>query len=174
MDHVAIMNSKLALIPDIISGKKKIESRWYKAKRAPWGRINPGDTVYFKNSGKEVMARAEVEKVEQYELTPAVIKEIIGRYGGEGGINLNNKNPENEFYSSKKYCVLIFLKNPEYVKPFDINKKGFGNANAWITTENIENIKKQSTIFSHKQNNELLVHHLNRHNHQLIQIFGYH
>ena len=135
------MNSKLALIPDILSKKKKIESRWYVTKRTPWNKIAEGDTVYFKDSGKKVTARAEVERVLQYELTPIIIEEIIGGYGNEGGINLKNKDSKNEFYATKKYCVLVFLKNPCNIEPFDINKKGFGSGCAWITTEKIEGIK---------------------------------
>ncbi|MEK6918463.1 MAG: hypothetical protein AABW73_00310 [Nanoarchaeota archaeon] len=141
MDHVAIMNSKLALIPDIISGKKRIESRWYKTKRVPWNKIIVGDTIYFKESGKEITAKAGVEKVLQYELNKEKIKEIIEKYGGEGGINLKNRDPNNEFYSTKNYCVLILLKNPQTIEPFNINKKGFGSGVAWITTKNIKEIK---------------------------------
>ena len=143
MQHLAIMNAKLGLIPNILSGKKKIESRWYKNRRDPWNKINSCDLVYFKDSGKLVTAMAEVEKVEQYELNNDVVKEIIEKYGGEGGINLNNKDPENDYYSSKKYCILIFLKNPKEIKPFEINKKGFGIKNSWICVEDIERIRKE-------------------------------
>ncbi len=141
MQHIAIMNAKLGLIPDILSSKKKIESRWYKNKRDPWNKINSCDIVYFKDSGKPITAMAEVERVEQYELNKEIVKKIVKKYGGEGKIFLNNKNSENEYYSRKKYCILIFLKNPKEIKPFKINKKGFGTGCAWICTENIEKIK---------------------------------
>ncbi|PIR94783.1 hypothetical protein COT95_02295, partial [Candidatus Falkowbacteria bacterium CG10_big_fil_rev_8_21_14_0_10_37_6] len=41
----------------------------------------------------------------------------------------------------KNYCVLIFLENSAKVKPFQIDKKGFGGPRAWLTVENIGKIK---------------------------------
>lgn len=42
------------------------------------------------------------------------------------------------YSKNKKYCLLIFLKNPEKVEPFEINKTGFGMMSAWLTAENID------------------------------------
>ena len=67
MDHLAIMNPKWKLIPKILSGEKTIESRRYMMKVAPWNKIQTGDTVYFKDAGKEVAAKAEVESVMQFD-----------------------------------------------------------------------------------------------------------
>ena len=68
MDHVAIMNPRWRLIPRILSGEKVIESRWYLTRRAPWDRVAAGDTVYFKDAGRPVTARAKVSRVVQLEL----------------------------------------------------------------------------------------------------------
>ena len=57
------MKKSWGLIGKIISGEKKIESRWYKSKRSPWGKIEKGDTVYFKDSGEPVSIKAKVKKV---------------------------------------------------------------------------------------------------------------
>ena len=82
MDHVAIMNPGLKLIDRILSGEKKIESRWSKNKIAPWGKVKTGDRIYFKDAGKPVTAVTEVEKV--MELTD--MKKAIELFGsGEEG-----------------------------------------------------------------------------------------
>lgn len=71
MDHVAIMKPSWGLLPKILSGQKVIESRWYSTRHLPWGKINPGDTTYFKNSGGPVTIKARVDKVLSFEnLTP--------------------------------------------------------------------------------------------------------
>ena len=71
MEHVAIMRKSWGLTQKILSGKKKIESRWYKVKYAPWDRIKFGEIVYFKDSGEPVTIKTEVEKVIQFsDLTP--------------------------------------------------------------------------------------------------------
>lgn len=125
-------------------GQKKIESRWYLTKRAPWDKIKAGETIYFKDSGEPVTIRARVKRVAQFaDLTPRRVKKILDKYGREDGIE-DSKIPEFlARFKNKKYCLLIFLKNPTKIKPFEINKTGFGAMSAWITVENIKEIKKR-------------------------------
>lgn len=140
MEHLAIMKKSWNLARKILSCKKKIESRWYCSKRAPWDKIKEGEIIYFKDSGEPVTIRAEVEKVLQFsDLTPEKVKDILGKYGKEIGIE-NNAEAFGR-YKDKKYCLLIFLKNPQKVAPFQINKKGFGMMSAWICVEKIGGIK---------------------------------
>lgn len=78
MDHVAIMKKSWGFLPVILSGEKTIESRWYLNRAVPWGRINAGDRVYFKDSGQPVSAVAHVAKVLQFEnVTPRRIRDIL-------------------------------------------------------------------------------------------------
>jgi predicted transcriptional regulator len=134
------MNKSWGLIPKILSGEKRIETRWYKYRFAPWNKINSGDTVYFKNSGECVTAKANVEKVVQFEnLDKPTFDKIIKEWADE--ICLIDRD-YNQYYRSKNYVILIFLKNPsEIKKPFTIDKTGFGNASVWITVEYINQIK---------------------------------
>jgi ASC-1-like (ASCH) protein len=143
MDHVAIMNKSWGLLPMILSGKKKIESRWYKNKVAPWGKIQPGDTIYFKNSGELITVKADVIKVLSFDnLNPVRVEKILNEYGKDDGIE--KKDLENYFnlFKNKKYCLLIFIDKPQIIPPFEINKKGFGAMVAWICTENIDRLIK--------------------------------
>lgn len=143
MDHVAIMNKKFGdLIAKILSGEKKIESRWSKIKISPWGRVKRGDVVYFKDAGKPVTASTVVSKVVQFSgLKPAKVKQILDEYGGKDGIAVNDLQRTLEWAKEKKYCVLIYLKNPKKVKPFNINKTGFGIGAAWICIRSIIDIR---------------------------------
>jgi hypothetical protein len=38
--------------------------------------------------------------------------------------------------------MLIYLRNPKRVKPFRIDKKGFGSQAAWICVEDVNSIRK--------------------------------
>jgi ASC-1-like (ASCH) protein len=61
-----------------LEGKKTIESRFYLSKYVPWDKVNKGDTIWFKNSGEPVIAKATVANVLQYEnLTNEKIDEIM-------------------------------------------------------------------------------------------------
>jgi ASC-1-like (ASCH) protein len=141
-DHVAIMKKSWGLVPKIYSGKKKIESRWYKNKSAPWGKIKNGDVVYFKNSGEPVSVKTKVEKVISFSgLTPQKVRDILNKYGKEDGIEKDKIPDFFKLFKDKKYCLLIFLNNPKQIEPFEINKIGFGMMSAWLVVEKIDKIK---------------------------------
>jgi len=141
-DHVAIMKKSWGLIPKIISGEKIIESRWYKNRSAPWGKIKKGDIVYFKNSGEFVSIKSEVKNIISFSnLIPTKVTEILNKYGKDDGLDKNDLPRFFKLFKDKKYCLLTFLKNPRKIEPFEINKTGFGMMSAWLTVENIEKIK---------------------------------
>lgn len=143
MDHVAIMKKSWGLTQKILTGEKKIESRWYKTRRVPWDRIKVGDSLYFKDSGDPVTIQTEVERVLQlFDLTPSRVKEILDTYGKDDGIEKERMQDFFERFKDKKYCILVFLKNPRRIQPFYINKAGFGAMSAWIIVPTLAVIKK--------------------------------
>ncbi|MBI2464559.1 ASCH domain-containing protein [Candidatus Shapirobacteria bacterium] len=139
MDHIAIMNKKLGLIDRILSGRKKVETRWYKNKIAPYNQISAGETVYFKDSGSLVRAKARVAKVVQFDnLTPTKTKEIISKYGQE----IDVTDPTDLSWTlGKNFAILIWLGDVKAVKPFQINKTGYGTGCAWLVVKNVDIIK---------------------------------
>jgi ASC-1-like (ASCH) protein len=147
MEHIAIMKKSWGLTKKILSGEKKIESRWYKFKCAPWNKVKAGEIIYFKDSGEPVTIKAEVDKVIQYsDLTPKKVKEILCQYGLADGLGIDRVPEFFEMFKDKKYCILIFLRNPQKIESFDIDKFGFGAMSAWISIDNVCNIKKQTQI----------------------------
>ncbi len=142
MDHVAIMRKSWGLIPKILDGRKKIESRWGINKCSPWGKVKVGDTVYFKNSGEPVTVVAEVSKVQEFEnLNPKKVREVLEKYGGDDGISISGLEETIKWARKKHYCTLIYLKNPRKIKPFNIDKTGHGAGAAWICVNDIDKIK---------------------------------
>lgn len=152
MDHVAIMRKEWGLLPKILTGEKQIESRWYKTKRAPWNTITAGDIVYFKNSGEPVSCKATVEKVLQFAgLTPSSVRGIIRKYCRADGIEPTRLPFFSHHFQDKKYCILIFLKYPVAVRPFTIDKSGFGAMAAWLTAPSILSIARRRRYTGHVQ-----------------------
>jgi len=138
MDHIAILDKKRKLLDKIRSREKTIESRWYQTKRTPWHNIKKDDVVYFKDAGELVTVKARVKEVLFFDdLNREKILNIIQKYGRAIGFKTLEYT---DFYDKKKYCILIFLENIEEIKPFNIDKTGFGNACAWITIKDIKNI----------------------------------
>jgi ASC-1-like (ASCH) protein len=139
MDHIAILDKKRKLLDKIISKEKTIESRWYQTKRTPWNNIKEGDIIYFKDSGELISVKATVQKVLFFDdLNKDKVLSILQKYGKQ---ICSSTLEYHEYYVGKNYCILIFLENVEQLKPFDIDKTGFGNACAWITIKDINHIK---------------------------------
>jgi len=139
MEHLAILSKKRKLLNKILTGEKRIESRWYKFRRPPFRCISKGDMIYFKESGEPVSARAKVKNVLTYEnINTNTIIDIIKEYGNLIGIDLSFAKEVKD----KRFCILIFLNDVQKIEPFEINKKGYGLMNAWISIDDINKLRK--------------------------------
>jgi ASC-1-like (ASCH) protein len=102
------MKKSFGFTEKIIGGRKKVESRWYRTRRKPWGVIRAGDTVYFKDSGEPVTVCAEASKIIQYSnLSPKKIREILKIFGKKIGIEPEESREFFDNLKHNKYCVLI-------------------------------------------------------------------
>jgi ASC-1-like (ASCH) protein len=138
MDHIAILDKKRKLLQKIISGDKTIESRWYQTKRTPWHNIKKEDIVYFKDAGEKITVKAKVKDVLFFDdLNKEKVEKIIQKYGKDIGFNTLEYT---EYFIGKRYCILMFLEDVQEIKPFDIDKTGFGNACAWMTVKDVKRI----------------------------------
>ncbi len=141
MDHIAIMKKSWKLLPKILDGTKKIESRWYKIKACPWDRVKKGDTLYFKDSGAPVTIKSKVNRVAQYGVeSNEEAREILRKHKNQLGIE-EVPDKVSDYVKDKKYAILVFFDSVEMINPFDIDKTGFGVQAAWLTVKNIEDIK---------------------------------
>ena len=75
-------------------------------------------------------------------LTPAKVSKILSRYGELDGIEKAKVQRFFGIFKDKRYCILIFLKNARKIKPFEIDKTGFGAMSAWISVSDVNSIKK--------------------------------
>jgi hypothetical protein len=110
----------------ILAGRKRIESRFTRSRRSPFGCISVGDRLFLKVSSGPVCARAIVKRVLEFEnLSPGKIKQLKAKYnglilGGEG------------YWADKwgsKYGVLVWLERVGRIEPVRIEKKDW---RAWV------------------------------------------
>ncbi|MBU2592413.1 MAG: ASCH domain-containing protein [Patescibacteria group bacterium] len=141
--HVAIMRKSWGLTQKILTGEKTVESRWYINKYRPWDQISTGETIYFKDSGEPVTVKAEVNKVEQYaDLDQAKREWLLKKYS-VSDLGTKEIMPQIlEYIKNKRYCIIIHLRNPKEVDPFEIDKSGFGAMASWLTVDRIEEVKR--------------------------------
>lgn len=126
--HLMIVHPRY--IAPLLSGTKSLESRLGQDRRAPFGKVSPGDIIYIKPTGKRVIAKAIVRSVEEYEdLTPDDILNLRESYDDRimGG---------DHYWDSKansKYATLIGFEkvtmlNDESTVPAELL---VANRNAW-------------------------------------------
>jgi ASC-1-like (ASCH) protein len=130
MVHVAIITKKTGFVDKILAGQKTIETRWYKKRILPWGKIKKGEKIYFKETNGLVRAQAAVKKViEVSDLTPVMISSLLDTHSDKIGIT-----DKRSFYKNvrdRRYAILIFLSNPKPVKPFSLFIKGRSPRSGW-------------------------------------------
>ena len=121
--HLAIL--KKPYLDAILRGKKRIESRFTKTRRSPFGQVLVGDKIFFKVSSGPVCAAATVAAVKNFEnLTPKQILELKQQYNHSIGGG-------DEYWRSRADCkfgFLVWLENIEPIKPVRIHKKEIGSA----------------------------------------------
>lgn len=137
------MKKSWGLTQKILLGKKTIETRWYKHKAIPWNKVRAGETIYFKDSGSPVTVKALISKVEQYsDLNEAKTNELLKNYSEKDLGTIEIKKEIKEYIQGKRYAIIVHLKNPEKVEPFEIDKTGHGAMSAWLCIEDLESVKR--------------------------------
>ncbi len=110
----------------ILVGRKTIESRLFKTKHSPFGRVRAGDTLFLKQSSGPVCAIARASAVKNFEnLTPEQIIRLKERYNGQ-------IKGSDEYWQSKlesKFAFLVWLVKVENIEPVRVNKKDW---RAWV------------------------------------------
>lgn len=103
----------------LLTGEKTIESRFSYNKCAPYEKVCAGDELLIKQTGKDVTMIAEVEKVEYFNLTPALVDEIRVAYGKQIG---TDKIEDWQTTMNKKYCTLVWVTNLKEVEPIKVQR----------------------------------------------------
>jgi hypothetical protein len=70
MEHVVYLDTQAEEMENLLAGRKKMIIRGAAGRKLPYGRVNPGDILYFlNNDGKGlVQARAKVSQALNSEL----------------------------------------------------------------------------------------------------------
>ena len=129
--HLVIL--KKPYLEAILAGQKQIESRFTRTKRAYFGRVLPGDTLFLKESSGPVCATASVATVKNFQnLTPKQIIELKQKYNRQ-------ICGSDEYWQSRADCkfgLLVWLEEIQPMEPVRIGKKDW---RAWVVLTEKEN-----------------------------------
>ena len=77
--HVAIVGRAAA--GQLLSGAKRIETRFSRRRRPPFGRVLPGDIIHFKLAGGGFIGTSHVMRLREFEdLTPTTLRRLCRQY----------------------------------------------------------------------------------------------
>lgn len=140
MDHVVYLDANAKELDLLLSNQKTMIIRGATGRKMPYGRVNPGDALYFINNNAEgvILARARVKSVLNSDrLTEDESARLIQSHQEQ--LRLTQKQISR--WSGKRYLVLIEVANVEKVEPFQIDKSDYGNMDDWLPVEQIENVR---------------------------------
>lgn len=123
--HVALLHREH--IDAILSGKKTIESRFSRTRRAPLHAVSPGDVVYFKQTSGGYRASARVKRVQFHEGLSSGDIQSLRR-------SLNDRVLGGRAYWTSKrdsrYATLIWLDDVRALASGPSISRQYGNA--WV------------------------------------------
>lgn len=140
MDHVVYLDAQADELENLLAGKKTMIVRGAAGRKLPYGRVNPGDTLYFlNNNGKGlVQACAKVSQILNSEpLTPEASQKLLANH--QDTLELTKKQQQR--WSGKRYLVLITVEAIQKLEPFQIDRSGYGNMDDWLPVGDINRVK---------------------------------
>lgn len=129
--HIALIDRSFA--DDLIAGRKTVESRFMKTRRAPFGAVQAGDLIVFKISGGQVIGTWRATWVREFVgLSPAEMQTISRRY------NSRILAPRCYWLAKRnaRFGVLIGLAYCGFPVNEIRYRRQFGNA--WITSRPLQ------------------------------------
>jgi hypothetical protein len=140
MDHIVYLDAKAKELDLLISGEKSMIIRGATGRKLPYGRVNPGDVLYFINNNAEgkVRAKANVTSVFNSEkMTPEESAQLV-----ESNQSKLQLSPQQfKKWAGKRYIVLIEIGQFEEIAPFEIDKSNYGNMDDWLPVEQIKRVQ---------------------------------
>lgn len=138
-DHLVYLDNKADELNKLFSKVKSMIIRGAAGKKVPLGgRVKEGDTLYFVETGADliVTSRANVKKVIE---TPKMTIEESVLFLEQYKTELNLSDAQYKRWSEKKYLCLVEIENLEKIEPFKYRRDN--NMDDWIITDDINTIK---------------------------------
>jgi hypothetical protein len=140
MDHVVYVDTDAKEMEKLLNGSKALILRGAAGRKLPYGRVNPGDRLYFicNNGEGKVTASARVRSVLNTDkLDPAQADRVIEK----NQERLQFTSQQKKRWSGKRYLVLIEVENVTAVEPFPIDRSQYGTMDDWLPVEEIDRVK---------------------------------
>lgn len=140
MDHVVYLDAKAKEFNNLLEGHKSMIIRGAAGRKMPYGRVAPGDRLFFIENNAEGLVKAK-----------AAVKEVFNseKMNEADSIALVEENQPKlmltdsqvKRWAGKRYLVLIEISEVEEIEQFKIDKSNYGNMDDWLPVDDINSIK---------------------------------
>lgn len=139
MDHVVYLDAKAKEMEQLLSGEKTMVLRGATGRKMPYGRVNPGDMLYFINNNAEgvIKARGRVTVVLN---SDRLDKDASADLVEANQAALQLTPAQFKRWAGKRYLVLVTVVDVAAVEPFEIDKSEYGNMDDWLPVGEIEDV----------------------------------
>ena len=122
--HLVIL--KHCYLSAILAGRKTVECRLSRTRRAPYAVVRPGDRLWLKRSGGPVVAVAQAGWVEAFHpVTPALIRQIEQRYAAAALADADFFR----HHQDARFATVLAVEAVQPVEPIRIAKR---DQRAWV------------------------------------------
>jgi hypothetical protein len=141
MDHVVYADAKARELEKLLSGEETMIVRGATGRKLPYGRVEPGDCLFFiENNGDGIVrASATVDTVFN---SDKLSEEQSAALLRSNQAKLKLIPEQTKRWSGKRYLVLIEVTQVQAIDPFAIDRSKYGNMDDWLLVESIENVRK--------------------------------
>ena len=140
MDHVVYLDTQAGELHNLLAGKKTMLIRGAAGRKLPFGRVQPGDSLYLLNNDGQglIQARAVVNQALNSErLAPEASLKLIADH--QEALQLTEKQQQR--WGGKRYLVLIGVVDVEALTPFHIDRSAYGNMDDWLPVGDINSVR---------------------------------
>ncbi len=141
MDHVVYTDAKAHELDKLLAEAKTMIVRGATGRKLPYGRVTPGDCLFFiENNGDGVVrASGTVSNVFNSEKLTAEQSDELLR-SSQSKLNLTSEQIRR--WSGKRYLVFIEVTQVRAIPTFAIDRSAYGNMDDWLLVEKIENVRE--------------------------------
>ena len=139
MDHVVYLAAKAKELDLLIGGEKSMIIRGATGREMPYGRLEPGDVLYFININAEGVIRAKASVTSVFN-SEKMTKEESTQLVESNQSKLQFTPHQFKRWAGKRYIVLIKVGQFEEIDPFEIDKSNYGNMDDWLPVNQINRV----------------------------------
>ncbi len=139
MDHVVYIDAKENDLEKLINGTKQMILRGATGRKLPYGRVHPGDRLYFIQNNGEGLVQATASVNQVINSDPLSMDESA-RMIDKWMPALQLTGTQYKRWAGKRYLVLISFEDTVPVEPFKIDRSAYGNMDDWLPVGEINRV----------------------------------